>query len=138
MRSRAGSSPPLPITACGRIFLISGSGTGSSAARARGVLQRGAARSPQPAAYADQLRTVWKNVASVAAPDAQLIVRFGGIADRKADPLSIVKSSVRESGWKIATVKPAGSAASGKRQSLHFARTSTAAKDEYDVWARRA
>lgn len=68
---------------------------------------------------------------------AQLIVRFGGIADRKADPLSIVKSSVKESGWRIATVKPAGSAASGKRQSLHFARTSSAAKDEYDVWARR-
>jgi DNA methylase len=93
---------------------------------------------PSPAAYADQLRAVWKNVASVASPDAQLIVRFGGIADRKADPLSIVKSSIKESGWKIATVKPAGSAASGRRQSLHFARTSTAARDEYDVWARRA
>jgi hypothetical protein len=53
-----------------------------------------------------------------------------------ANPLSIVKSSVKESGWSIATVKPAGSAASGKRQSLHFARTSSAAKDEYDVWAR--
>lgn len=93
---------------------------------------------PSPAAYADQLRTVWNNVAAVAAPDAQLIVRFGGIADRKADPLSIVKSSIKESGWKIATIKPAGSAASGKRQALHFARTSTAARDEYDVWARRA
>jgi hypothetical protein len=97
----------------------------------------GQLRHPSPDAYADQLRMVWKNVAAVAAPDAQLIVRFGGIADRKADPLSIVKSSIKESGWRIATVKPAGSAASGKRQSLHFARTSTAAKDEYDVWARR-
>lgn len=93
---------------------------------------------PSPGAYADQLRTVWKNVASVTASDAQLIVRFGGIADRKADPLSIIKSSLKESGWRIATVKPAGSAASGKRQSLHFARTSSAARDEYDVWARRA
>jgi hypothetical protein len=80
---------------------------------------------------------VWKNVASVAAPDAKLIVRFGGIADRKADPPSIVKSSIKESGWKITTVRPAGSAA-GKRQSLHFARTSTAARDEYDLWARHA
>jgi hypothetical protein len=93
---------------------------------------------PSPVAYADQLRRVWKNVASVAAPEAQLIVRFGGIADRKADPLSIVKNSLKESGWKIATVKQAGSSASGKRQSLHFARTSTTARDEYDVWARRA
>jgi hypothetical protein len=93
---------------------------------------------PSPAAYADQLRRVWKNVASIAAPDAQLIVRFGGITDRKADPLSIVKSSIKESGWKIATIKSAGSASSGKRQSLHFARTSSAARDEYDVWARRA
>jgi len=80
---------------------------------------------------------VWKNVAAVAAPDAQLIVRFGRIADRKADPLSIVKSSIKESGWKIETVKPAGTAAPGKRQALHFARTSTAPRDEYDVWARR-
>lgn len=80
---------------------------------------------------------MWKNVAAIAASDAQLIVRFGGIADRKADPLSIVKSSIKESGWKIATVKPAGTAASGKRQALHFARTSSAAKDEYDVWSRR-
>jgi hypothetical protein len=79
-----------------------------------------------------------ENVASVAAPDAQLIVRFGGIADRKADPLSIVKSSVKESGWKITTVRSTGSAALGRRQSLHFARTSTAASDEYYVWARRA
>ena len=93
---------------------------------------------PSPSAYSDQLRTVWKNVAAVAAPDAQLIVRFGGIADRKADPLSIMKSSIKESGWKITTVRPAGSASSGKRQSLHFARTSTAARDEYDIWARRA
>lgn len=92
---------------------------------------------PSPGAYADQLRMVWKNVASVAAPDAQLIVRFGGIADRKADPLSIMKNSLKESGWKIATVKSAGNASSGKRQSLHFARTSSAARDEYDVWARR-
>jgi hypothetical protein len=92
---------------------------------------------PSPAAYADQLRTVWMNVAAVTAPDAQLIVRFGGIGDRKLDPLSIVKSSIKESGWKIATVKPAGTAASGKRQALHFARTSTAPRDEYDVWARR-
>lgn len=93
---------------------------------------------PSPAAYADQLRTVWRNVAAVAVPDAQLIVRFGGIPDRKADPLAIVKSSLKDSNWKIATVKPAGTAASGKRQALHFARTSTAARDEYDVWARRA
>lgn len=90
-----------------------------------------------PAAYADQLRNVWRNIAAVAAPDAQLIVRFGGIADRKADPLAIVKRSINESGWKIATVKGAGTAASGKRQALHFARTSTAAKQEYDIWARR-
>jgi hypothetical protein len=93
---------------------------------------------PSPTAYADQLRTVWRNIASVAAPDAQLIVRFGGIADRKADPLSIVKSSIEDSGWKIATVKTAGTAASGKRQALHFARTTTVARDEYDIWARRA
>jgi hypothetical protein len=91
---------------------------------------------PSPEGFAEQLRVVWQNVAAVAATDAELIVRFGGITDRKADPLSILKSSFKDSGWRLTTLKDAGSAATGKRQALHFARTSTVAGDEYDVWAR--
>ncbi len=37
--------------------------------------------------FAAQLRAVWCNVSGVAAQDARMVIRFGGINDRKADPL---------------------------------------------------
>jgi hypothetical protein len=47
-----------------------------------------------PRVFSEQLRSVWENLAAVATPDAHLIVRFGGIADRNADPLKILKDSL--------------------------------------------
>lgn len=89
-----------------------------------------------PLMFADQLRAVWQNVASVSVPAAQLVIRFGGIADRNADPLTILKQSLIDSPWVLATVKAAGSADSGRRQAIHFARTRNASRSEYDAWAR--
>lgn len=89
-----------------------------------------------PEVFSDQLRSVWENVAAVAAPDAKLIVRFGGIGDRRAEPLEILKRSFDDSSWLMTTVKPAGSADSGKRQSIHFATTQNVPKAEHDAWAR--
>lgn len=89
-----------------------------------------------PDVFATQLRTVWQNVANASAADARLVIRFGGIADRKADPLTILRASLKHSGWRITTVKSAGTAAAGRRQALHFNRTSTAAREEFDVWTR--
>jgi len=86
--------------------------------------------------FSEQLRSVWENLAAVAAPDAQLIVRFGGIADRKAEPLKILKDSLDGSPWLLTTVKCAGSADSGKRQAIHFATTQNVPKTEHDAWAR--
>ncbi len=63
------------------------------------------------------------------------VVRFGGINDRKADPLSIIEASLRGSGFEVRAVTPAGSASSGQRQALHFARSSGEAREEHDVWA---
>lgn len=88
-----------------------------------------------PEDFAMQLRAVWRNVASVSAPDARLVIRFGGISDRSADPLEILKGSLRGSPWTLHTIKAAGSAELGKRQSEHFARTRFAARPEYDAWA---
>lgn len=90
-----------------------------------------------PRAYAAQLRRVWRNVAEVCAPGARLVVRFGGIHDRRADPLSIVKASLADSGWNVTTIRAAGSAAHGKRQSLHFTRGQRPPLEEHDVWAIR-
>lgn len=88
-----------------------------------------------PEAFASQLRSVWRNVRAVCAPGARLVVRFGGINDRKADPLSIIETSLRGSGFEVRAVTPAGSASSGQRQARHFSRSSEEAREEHDVWA---
>lgn len=89
-----------------------------------------------PDSFSEQLRLVWTNLATVATPDAVLIVRFGGIADRKAESLEILRDSFDKSPWILTTVRPAGSADFGKRQSIHFGTTQNAPKTEHDAWAR--
>ena len=89
-----------------------------------------------PSAFAEQLKAVWNNVAEISAQNARLIVRYGGIHDRKADSLDIFKASMANSPWRVMTVKAAGSAEEGKRQAGHFARIYRAARPEYDIWAR--
>jgi hypothetical protein len=93
-------------------------------------------RHTSPEDFAEQLRTVWGNVASVSSAGATLVIRFGGISDRSVDSLQILKASLRESPWTLDTVKAAGSADFGKRQAGHFMRTRTAARPEHDAWAR--
>src|SRR5262249_25102610 len=39
-----------------------------------------------PETFASQLKQVWDNAAHVSSKNARLVVRFGGIHDRKADP----------------------------------------------------
>ena len=89
-----------------------------------------------PLAFAEDLRKVWRNVADVSAENARLVIRFGGIADRAAEPIDILKNSLRDSGWRIQTLRPAGSAHSGKRQADTFLRSSSKPRTEYDLWAR--
>lgn len=89
-----------------------------------------------PDDFASQLKQVWQNVGVVCEADARLVIRFGAINDRKVDPLSIIGQSLKDSGWTIKTIKPAGSASKGRRQALHFSFPSKRALEEYDVWAR--
>lgn len=89
-----------------------------------------------PDSFTEQLRSVWTNVATAVTSDACLVVRFGGITDRRVDPLQILKDSLIGSPWGLTTVKPAGSADAGKRQAIHFGTTQNAPKTEYDAWAR--
>lgn len=88
-----------------------------------------------PETFASELRSVWQNVGAVCAPGARLVIRFGGINDRKADPLSIIKASLDGSGFDLRSVESAGSAANGQRQALHFSRSSVQAREEYDLRA---
>jgi hypothetical protein len=88
-----------------------------------------------PKAFSEQLRQVWQNAAAVCRQGARLVVRFGGIGDRKADPLDIIKSSLRDSGWQMKTIHSAGRADVGKRQAVSFLRKCSRPLEEYDIWA---
>jgi hypothetical protein len=87
-------------------------------------------------AFQADLRSVWQRVGAISAPAAQLIVRFGGINDRKVDPLTVLAGSFVNSGWRVRHVSPAGAANHGRRQAVHFTH-SPAPLDEHDVWAER-
>ena len=88
-----------------------------------------------PDAFATDLRRVWCNARNVCSADARMVVRFGGIRDRKADPRELLESSFQNSGWRIVRVEDAGSALRGRRQADTFLRTRTEPMVEYDVEA---
>jgi len=89
-----------------------------------------------PEIFALQLREVWRNVGSVCAHGARIVVRFGAINDRKVDALQLLKHSLEGSGWDVTAVSSAGSASRGRRQALHFSSINKGAIEEYDVWGR--
>jgi hypothetical protein len=87
--------------------------------------------------FAADLRQVWSNTGNVCAQDAKMVIRFGGIPDRHAIPIDLIKNSLSDSGWRIATITDAGSATEGKRQADVFLRTKSKPMIEYDIWATR-
>lgn len=89
-----------------------------------------------PDTFSNQLKQVWNNIGAISKFGARLVIRFGGINDRKASPLPILKQSLKDTGWKIQTLKSAGTASEGRRQAIHFSNTSRKALEEYDMWAR--
>lgn len=89
-----------------------------------------------PEAFVQQLAQVWRNVAHVCQPHAKLVCRFGGIQERKQEPLTLLKASLREGGWHITTIRHAGSALDGKRQATQFGeRARNQPRPEYDIYA---
>lgn len=92
-----------------------------------------------PDRFSEQLRDVWANVATRSRRDAKLIVRFGGIHDRKAAPLDVLKDSFRDSGWRLSTLVSAGTADLGRRQAIHFQSEDDRNEpmEEFDAYAVR-
>ena len=90
-----------------------------------------------PEIFSNDLKAVWRNVATVSSDDARLVIRFGGISDRRADPVQLIKSSLTDSGWRITRIKNAGAATEGKRQADSFLRQKSVPIVEVDVWATR-
>jgi len=95
----------------------------------------GQIRHASPGIFSQELRTVWRNVARVCRADAELVIRFGGIRDRKAEPLPLLLESLVGSGWEVRSITSAGSASQGRRQAESFARTKQPPFEEHDVLA---
>ena len=91
-----------------------------------------------PEDFASDLRKVWSNVAEGCKADANMVVRFGGISDRRINPLDLVKDSFRNSPWRLSTIRSAGSALEGKRQADAFLRSRSKPVVENDLWAKLA
>lgn len=91
-----------------------------------------------PGEFANDLHRVWRNCATTASSDATLVIRFGGIHDRAADPWSVLRLSLEDTGWRVVTRVSAGTSRRGRRQADSFARERREPKGEFDVWARKA
>jgi hypothetical protein len=92
-----------------------------------------------PEEFSNQLKKVWKNTAMICRDRAKLVCRFGGVHERKHDPLEILKASFEDTGWRLTTIKPAGTALDGYRQAKQFGdHQKKRPREEYDVYARLA
>lgn len=87
--------------------------------------------------FVTQLKQVWQNIHRISKFDARLVVRFGSLNDRKVDAKHLLRTSLADSGWKVNTVKSAGTALNGHRQAHHFSNMISPPKEEFDLWARR-
>ncbi len=88
--------------------------------------------------FADDLRAVWRGLAASATANAELVIRFGGIADRNVDPVGLLKASMSDSGWRLKTVITAGHATLGRRQADQFARDGQGPTEEHDFYTALA
>lgn len=88
-----------------------------------------------PEEFSLELRQVWENVGTCCNEKAKMVVRFGGINNKAVESVSLLKKSLKDTGWKIETIKSAGTASKGYRQALHFAEKQSNAIEEHDIWA---
>lgn len=88
--------------------------------------------------FAAEMGRVWKNVAGHTTKSARLIIRYGGIHDRDAEPMDVLKKSLVDSGWTMKTAKAVPDSDSGRRQVRQFQAVPKAAITEHDVYCHRA
>jgi hypothetical protein len=72
------------------------------------------------AAFTHNLATVWDHLAAHANPHIRMVIRFGAIGSRRADYAELLRQSLQKSDapWRLTTVRTAGSAEKGRRQSI--------------------
>ncbi len=77
-------------------------------------------------------------MASHTTKGARLIIRYGGIHDRDAEPMDVLKKSLVNSGWKMVTARAAPDSDRGRRQVRQFQAEPKKAITEYDVYCHHA
>jgi SAM-dependent methyltransferase len=88
-----------------------------------------------PDAFAESLAEVWDRIGDRFSSRGRMFVRFGAIPSRRCNPRDIINASLRHSRfrWRVCKVRPAESAASGKRQACHMGRrVNSLAIEEHD------
>jgi hypothetical protein len=88
--------------------------------------------------FSAEMARVWRNVAERATPNARLIIRFGGIHDRDAKPMDILRDSLSNTGWIMKTARRVPDADTGRRQVRQFQATPKKSIAEYDSYCRLA
>lgn len=88
-----------------------------------------------PERFVKQLGDVWTNVATICEIGAKMVVRFGGINDRKNNPLDLLQRSLEGSAWRCTTIRSAGNASQGKRQAEQFLGSAKNPISEFDLYA---
>ena len=92
-----------------------------------------------PYEFSKSLAKVWDNIYNVASDDIKMVIRFGSISSRKADPHSIINDSLEKSAgsWRIYYRREVGSSEMGYRQANTMGRRAESiALEEYDYFIR--
>jgi hypothetical protein len=87
--------------------------------------------------FVGDLATVWKKTAGVCLTGAKLVCRFGALGSCEKDPRDLVRLSLAEAGcgWRVTTIRDAGTSQHGRRQCEQFGTDKNAPLDEIDVYA---
>jgi hypothetical protein len=88
--------------------------------------------------FASELSLVWRNLRSRSTARTALIIRFGGIHDRNANPMDVLRTSLADSGWHITTTRAVPDADTGRRQVRQFQASPRKSIAEHDVYCRPA
>ncbi|MCG8556434.1 MAG: site-specific DNA-methyltransferase [Proteobacteria bacterium] len=86
--------------------------------------------------FANELSLVWKNLRSRSTSRTKLVIRFGGIHDRDAEPMDVLRATLAEPGWRITTTRAVPDADTGRRQVRQFQASPRKSIAEYDVYCR--
>ncbi len=87
--------------------------------------------------FVSDLAVVWQKTAGVCLPGANFVCRFGALPSRTKDPRTLFKRSLTEAdcGWRITTIRGAGTSQHGRRQCDQFGIGIYEPLEEIDVYA---